>query len=353
VTAAPLDGACRDGVVLAVDGGNAKTDLALLRANGQLLSLVRGGGSSPHNLGVDGSLEVLDSLLHRAAGSAGLERRARPLASTAQILLAGADLPDERSVLRARIEQRGWSERLVVDTDIVALLRAGTDRGWGVAVVCGAGINCLGRAPDGREARFLALGEVSGDWGGGGDVGLAALAAAARSADGRGPRTILEAAVPAHFGLSDPLEVSRAVHLRQIAAARLSELAPVVLALRGEDPVAAGIVQRLAHEVIAFARAALQRLELTRAGADVVLGGGLLRSVAHDVVETIRDGVQAVAADAHVLVAPSEPIVGAALLGLDAIATDARASARARAELDAAVRALTRDCSAHTAGGVT
>ena len=159
--------------------------------------------------------------------------------------------------------------------------------------------------------------------------------------------------MPAHFGVSDPLEVSRAVHLHQIAPARRSELAPVVLALRDEDPVAAGIVQRLAHEVIAFARAALQRLELTRADADVVLGGGLLRSVAQDVVQTIRDGVQAVAANAHVLVAPSEPIVGAALLGLDAIATDARASARARAELDAAVRALARGSRARTSDGVT
>src|SRR5262249_19527905 len=93
---------------------------------------------------------------------------------------------------------------------------AGTERGWGIAVVCGAGINGLGRAPDGREVRFLSLGEVSGDWGGGEDVGLAALAAAARSVDGRGPRTVLETAVPAHFGLSDTPAVSRAVFLNEI-----------------------------------------------------------------------------------------------------------------------------------------
>src|SRR5262249_59847776 len=153
-------------------------------------------------------------------------------------------------------EQMGWSDRLVVDNDTLALLRAGTERGWGIAVVCGAGINCLGRAPDGREVRFLSLGEVSGDWGGAEDVGLAALAAAARGADGRGPRTVLETAVPAHFELSDPAELSRALLTREIPKARLGELAPIVLAAGDEDSVAAGIVRRLADEVIAFARAA-------------------------------------------------------------------------------------------------
>ena len=76
--------------------------------------------------------------------------------------------------------------------DTFAVLRAGTAHGWGVAVVCGAGINCVGVARDGRQVRFPALGSITGDWGGGYDVGLAAVSAAARSEDGRGPRTSLE-----------------------------------------------------------------------------------------------------------------------------------------------------------------
>jgi N-acetylglucosamine kinase-like BadF-type ATPase len=322
--------------VLAVDGGNAKTDLALVESNGRLLSLVRGGGSSAHYLGADGSAAVLEGLLKTAFADAGLVSSARPLAATAQILVAGADLPEELSALRAEIEKLDWSDQLVIDNDTPALLRAGTDRGWGICVVCGAGINCLGVGPDGREARFLSLGEISGDWGGGADVGLAALSAAARSADGRGPRTILESAVPAHFGLGEALELSRAVHLRQISASRLGELAPIVLALGDQDRVAASIVGRLADEVSALASAAMRRLELTDADPDVVLGGRLLRSVAPSVVDTIALLIHEVAPNARVVVSPSEPIVGAALLGLDAIGADATASARGRAELDAA-----------------
>lgn len=329
-------------LVLAVDGGGAKTDLALLDSDGALRAFVRGGGSSADYLGVDGSIEVLQGLLADAIGRAGLGPPDGPLASTAYFLLAGADSADERTTLRMRLEQLQWSHRLVVENDTLALLRSGTDRGWGIAVVCGAGINGFGLAPDGREARFLSLGPISGDWGGGAHVGLAALGAAVRAAEGRGPRTVLESAVPAHFGLTDPLEVSRSFHLRLLPTDRLRELAPVVLAVSDQDPVAAGIVGRLADEVTTFATAAVRRLELTGADPDVVLGGGLLRSVAPDVIETIARGIREVAPNARVLVAASEPIVGAALLGLDDLGAQPDAKARTRAELDAAVSAHER-----------
>jgi N-acetylglucosamine kinase-like BadF-type ATPase len=328
-----------DGLVLAVDGGGAKTDLALLDRRGALLALVRGGGSSPHDLGVDGCLELLEDLRLQALGQA---RLAPARAMTAQILLAGADLPEELETLRNKIRFMNWSDRLVVGNDTLALLRSGTDRGWGVAVVCGAGINCIGIAPDGRRATFLALGSITGDWGGGADVGLAALSAAARSADGRGPQTLLESAVPGHFGLRAPLDVSRALHLRQMPTARLRELAAVVFAASPEDAVAAEIVNRLADEVVAFVGAAVRRLELTHEDPDVVLGGGLIRAAPVDAIERIRRGVEAIAVRGRVVVAPASPILGAALLALDEMSVGADALARARGDLEVALANLER-----------
>src|SRR5438105_486186 len=109
---APAGGG-RRGPVLAVDGGNVKTDLALLDSSGRLLSFVRGGGSSPHELGIEGCVDLLGSLLESAIARAGLGSLDRPFASTAHILLAGADLPEERAELRTRIVQLEWSEGLV------------------------------------------------------------------------------------------------------------------------------------------------------------------------------------------------------------------------------------------------
>jgi N-acetylglucosamine kinase-like BadF-type ATPase len=319
-------------LVLAVDGGNVKTDLALLRCDGQLLSLVRGGRSSPHYVGVDGCIELLAGLLAEAVSGAGLGAGEMP-AATAQIMVAGADLPEELADLRAAIGTLSWAERLVVDNDTFALLRSGTDRGWGVAVVCGGGMNCVGLAPDGRQVRFPSLGPITGDWGGGYDVGMAALMAASRSADGRGVRSSLERAVPAYFGLAEPFDVARAVHLREIPMGRLGELARVVFALADDDEVAREIVDRLGDEVIAFACATLRRLDLIDEAPDVVLGGGVLRNAPASAIARIEDRIRALAERANVLVADTAPIVGAALLGLDELDASKTAGGRARAEL--------------------
>ena len=327
-------------VVLAVDGGNSKTDLALVRADGALLSVMRGPLSSPHHLGLDGSLTVLGDLLDEAAADAGLDRGTGPVAEVAQLLLAGVDFPAEEETFRAAVEQRGWAARVSVRNDTFAVLRAGTERGWGVAVVCGAGINCVGVAPDGRHARFPALGPISGDWGGGFDVGLAALSAAARSEDGRGPSTTLEREVPAHFGLSSPLEVTEAIHTGSIPIRRVSELAPAVFSEAADDPVAKGLVDRLTVEVVAFARAALTRLDLEQEPVEVLLGGGLLQTGDRELLEGIEEGVRETAPEAVVRAASFPPIVGAALLGLDELDARPDAQERLRDELGTAVASL-------------
>jgi N-acetylglucosamine kinase-like BadF-type ATPase len=317
---------------LAVDGGNSKTDLALLGADGAVLALVRGPGSSPHHIGLDGCLDVLEALVSRARAAAG----DGAVAEIGHLLVAGADLPAEEAALQAAVAGRGWARRIAVSNDTFAILRAGTDRGWGVAVVCGAGINCVGVAPDGRHARFPALGWITGDWGGGDDVGVAGVSAAARAEDGRGPATTLQRAVPAHFGLRTPTELAEAIHLGRMAPRRVMELAPVVFAEAERDAVAAGILDRLADEVVALARVALTRLDLTRTSVEVLLGGGLLAAATPRLVHGIADGLRAVGPAIVPRVVAAPPIVGAALLGLDELGAEPGAHARARAELEPA-----------------
>jgi N-acetylglucosamine kinase-like BadF-type ATPase len=291
---------------------------------------------SPHHLGVEGSLDVLEELLAAALAGAGLRRDGAPVAAIGELLVAGVDFPDEEDELRRAADRRGWASHTTVRNDTFAVLRAGTERGWGVAVVCGAGINCVGVAPDGRHARFPALGAITGDWGGGYDVGLAAVSAAARSEDGRGPKTTLEESVPAYFGLETPTELAHAVHLRRIEQRRVIELAPLVLREAGHDAVAAGIVRQLADEVVTLARVAMTRLGLEDEPVEVLLGGGLFRSGDGLLVREIEAGLRKLGDGIVVRATSSPPIVGAALLGLDALGANGEAQARLRRELEEA-----------------
>jgi N-acetylglucosamine kinase-like BadF-type ATPase len=351
-------------IVLAIDGGNIKTDVALVGGDGHLLSLIRAGTSSPHALGFPQSVELLSSLVANAHVAAAADRDGRrasdgvtgsrpahpgdagpaseQIADIARVLLAGADLPEEVADLQDALGARGWAPELVVENDTLALLRTGTDRGWGVAVVCGGGINAVGIAPDGRAVRFPALGPITGDWGGGYDVGVAGLSAASRSADGRGPTTTLEQAVPEHFGMSTPFDVARAVHFKEISQEELAQLSPVVYGQAEVDATAHAIVERVADEVAAFARAALTRLNLCDAGADVVIGGGLMRAAPPWMLERIQRLVAATSSSASLILAHEGPIVGATILGLDAIGAGAQAISRARAELQLAIAELGR-----------
>ena len=262
-------------------------------------------------------------------------------ADLAVLLIAGLDFPDEEEAYQAEAEKRGWAPEIVVGNDTYAVLRAGTERGWGIAVTCGTGMNCVGLGPDGRQVRFPSLGAVSGDaMDGAGAVGLAAVSAAARSKDGRGPKTELERLVPTHFELDSPVALARAIEAGSVPWRRLGELSPLVFAVADTDTVAGEIVDRQAAEVVAFVRAAANRLDLAGEDTEVVLGGSVLQSGNKRLLAGIEAGLREVSPRLSPVVARSRPIVGAVLAGLDRLGASPDAYERARSELDSATESL-------------
>jgi len=318
--------------VVAVDGGNSKTDVAILDETGRVLGTHRGPGASFTPDDHDRSVADLERSVLAAAAEAGID--ALPIADAGVFCLAGADLPaDDRRILRA-LRGLGLVADPVLRNDTFAVMRAGAPRGWGVAVVCGAGFNCTGVGPDGREVRFPALGAISGDWAGGATIGIEAVGACVRAGDGRGPRTALEQAVPAHFGLKTPRQVMVGLHTGKLDEGRLYDLAPTVLGeANAGDDVAVAIVERQANEAAVLVNTALRRLRLRKSDADVVLGGGVARARSPVFMRRLTTLVHACAPDARIAVVDDLPIVGATLLGLDRLAVSDGADARLRGVL--------------------
>ncbi|WBO66307.1 N-acetylglucosamine kinase [Streptomyces camelliae] len=313
--------------VLAIDAGNSKTDVAVVTAAGEVLATARGGGFRPPVVGVAAALEALADPVGRAFADAGVTSVAHVSAC-----LANADLPVEEERLAAALEARGWGSSVEVRNDTFAILRAGVAEPRGVAVVCGAGINCVGMRPDGRTARFPALGRISGDWGGGWGLAEEALWHAARAEDGRGGPTALARTLPGHFGLPTMYALIEALHLEHVDHDRRHELTPVLFATAAEgDPVARAIVARLAEEVTAMATVALTRLDLLGEETPVLLGGSVLTAGHALLDDGIRDLLTTRAPKAGVHVVTASPVLGAVLLGLDRLGADIRAQEQARA----------------------
>lgn len=327
--------------VLAVDAGNSKTDVAVVAADGEVLGSARGPGFLPHIVGAEAAVAGLHPLVEQAAVAAGL---GAPTGMVRHVsaCLANADFPLEQRQLEEAVAARGWGATSAVFNDTYALLRAGLDEPHGVAVICGAGINCTGHRRDGGEVRFAAVGHISGDWGGGGFLWTEAMWWAARAADGRGPHTELREALPTHYGLPSMEALIEAVHLGQLTPDRCVEMTLLLFDVAsGGDRVATDVVRRQATEVVALAVAALTRLDLLDEPTPVVLGGGVLTAGHRQLLEGIDEELAAVAPLASTRVVTTPLVVGAALLGLDHVSAPVTAKERLRAGTTRADWAMT------------
>jgi N-acetylglucosamine kinase-like BadF-type ATPase len=321
---------------LAVDGGNSKTDAIVGTDDGRLLAYATGPGTCYQTIGLPETMARLRDLVGRVRGGADL---GEAVFDRAEFCLAGADLPEEVEMLTAAVTDQRWARIVRLDNDMVALLRAGTDEPDAVAVVCGAGTNCLGRARDGRLARFPGLGELSGDWGGGWHLARLTLWHALRAEDGRGPGTGLARAIADHFGLSTAEEAARRVHLGQIDRAALLDLTPVLFEMAATgDRVARDVVARQAEEIVTWATVAARRLDLLDARFDVVLGGGVMRARPRPLMDAVEVGLAAAAPRARIVVVDAPPVLGAGLSALDALGAQPTAAAALRRALAAPPR---------------
>ncbi|MFC9126596.1 N-acetylglucosamine kinase [Streptomyces sp. NPDC057099] len=313
--------------VLAIDAGNSKTDVAIVTADGEVLARARGGGFRPPSVGLETAMNTLAETVTRAFTTAGLTS-----VTHVSACLANADFPAEEDQLERALHARAWGTTGVVRNDTFAILRAGVTEPRGVAVVCGAGINCVGMHPDGRTARFPALGRVSGDWGGGWGLSEEAMWHASRAEDGRGPATSLSRTLPAHFGLASMYALIEALHLGQVAQSRRHELTPVLFATAADgDTIARAIVDRQAEEVVSMAVVALTRLDLVDEPTPVLLGGGVLAAEHPQLNTMIQNLLADRAPKAIPQVVTAGPVLGAALLGLDRVGSREGAQGRLRA----------------------
>jgi len=304
--------------VVVADGGGSKTDLALLTTDGSLLSRQLLPAFPPYQDGPARTTEKLDEAIGPLLAAAG-----NPRVVMAALCFAGLDWDYEKAEFRDVVRRYAWARQgLLVDTDTFPLLRAGTDEATAVAVICGTGMNCVGRRADGAQAWFAAVGETSGDWGGGWTLGMESIWHAARAADGRGPDTVLRELTPTALGCASMDEVTLGFHTGRFNEHDdVKNLAPLIFdAVKLGDEVALSVVDRQADEIVAYAVAAMRRLGITGQRCPVVLGGGVIAARHSCLLQAIDAKLAEQAPLAYTVIVTDSPVVGAGLLAFDALA---------------------------------
>jgi N-acetylglucosamine kinase-like BadF-type ATPase len=307
-------GHVNSGHLIALDAGNSKTDILLIGPDGTVAGYRRQAGfrfsATPEGVAVELGL-LADGIRELT------ERCGRPPIALIEAYLANADFPEQEAAYAEYLTAAGLAERVVVGNDMVALLRSGSSGAAGVAVVCGAGINCIGVGADGRQVRFPALGPLTGDWGGGRSLATAAMFRACQGEDGRGSPTALSAVIAEHFDTPTAVAAGIALALERIPHPRLHEVVPLLFRVAAQgDPLAIELIHKQAAEVVAMARVAILDLQLADTDCEVVLGGGVLAARDPLLMADVTAGLVAVCPAVRIVMPTQPPVVGAALLGI-------------------------------------
>ncbi len=271
--------------VLGVDGGTTKTVALVALPDGTIVGAGRAGGSNIYYQHPQVAFGNVEGAILAALDPVG----ARPAdLASATYSMSGADWPEDFDFIRNEMLNRGLGRRIVVVNDAVGGLRAGSQDGSGVAVICGTGAAVAARRQDGHLWHTSFWQET----GGAEELGTRMLRAVYRAELRIDPPTRLTERVLSCFGLA---EVEDVLHLFTARVGtrptNVGYLARVLLdeADRG-DPTACRIAEEHGAALGDYAVAAARRVGLEREQFPLVLAGGVFRHACGILVDSLVSG---------------------------------------------------------------
>jgi N-acetylglucosamine kinase-like BadF-type ATPase len=271
-------------LVLGIDGGGSKTRAVIGDASGVVLGVGVAGSSNYQSVGFAAASTALLLAVDAAFAAAGIARAAPIVAACCG--LAGIDRPEDRVLWERWAEEQRLAERVTWVNDAELVLAGGTPDGWGLALICGTGSICYGRALDRRTARAGGWGYLLGDEGSGYDLGLQALHWATQTADGRADAHMLLRSILETWQLSEPEQLIGHVYRPETTRAEIARLSQTVLRLADAgDLHARQLLNNAAAELGRMVAAVARRLDFDN--PPLALGGGLIGASAR-----LQDAVQ-------------------------------------------------------------
>jgi N-acetylglucosamine kinase-like BadF-type ATPase len=299
-------------LVIGIDGGASAT--AAVLADARTGAHLGRGEAGPSNIQAVGATAALRELNTAVAGAFRSAKRPRAKVAAAALGLAGVDREEGLDVIRGWADLVQLADRLTVANDATLLFAAGTPDGWGLAVIAGTGSIAFTLDRAGKDARAGGWGYLLGDEGSAFRVGLQALRAACRAADGIGEPTALLAPFLAKLGSADARDFIPAVYRGAWDKAFIAGLAPMVLSAATDgDRVALRIMEEEARELARTAAGAVAAGGLPREGLPVALTGGLvIHSAAYR--ERFLTELRACGVNPGPVGLVDDPVVGAVVL---------------------------------------
>lgn len=307
-----------DDVILAVDGGGSRTRCLAITRAGAVRGRAETGPSNDLQIGAAAAVTSVERAVEDALAAADVPRdRVAAVAAG----LAGVDADGFGAERWAdAFGCRGFPTAFVFG-DMIAAHRGALAGAPGVVALAGTGSVVVGIGEDGAVVKVGGWGPVYGNEGSAYWIGREGLRAAARAADGRGPKTALGDRLGEALGVPTFARSIDVVYATPLGQQEIAALAPHVCAAaeRG-DVVARGICLQAAADLVESVRAALRRLRTERSHI-VSYHGAILLECAR-IRAAFEAGLRQVEARVDIRPPQHAPVVGAFLLGCRALGWD-------------------------------
>lgn len=298
---------------LGVDAGGSKTYAMIADEEGRVIGVGRGGNGN-HQKNREQAEESLRQAVSESLRTSGLTK---DQLEYSWFGLAGADREADFQILRPIISRLGLP-RTEISCDTWNALRSGTEKNYGVVLICGSGVNCAGKNPEGAVYQCGGFGYRFGDFGGGYDLSVEVFRSVIRADEGRESKTVLTERLVQLLGYANVLEMREDYldHYRELPA-QIAEL--LFQAAEEGDQVASRLLVHQGDELGLAAAATIRQLSMEKDVFDIVLAGSLLTKGDRSgfIRRVIEQRVKEAAPGAALRILTREPVVGSVVLAME------------------------------------
>ena len=273
--------------VLGIDGGGSKTVCILMDDLRQVLGRGEAGPSNYQSIGIEATLQSIQSAIHNAVETAIITNTLKIDAIC--LGLAGVGRAADIEVVKGLVQELqnnrylpiNWAlqpANIVICNDALIALVGGIGQPVGIVVAVGTGSIVFGRNHQGNTKRVGGWGYILGDEGSAYKIAIAGMNAALKSYDGREMPTSLVEAFKQHLNLASIEDLIEVIYRREWGVKQIAALAPVIdLAAASGDIVANSIIDDTVKELVKATSTVIDAIFSDNSVLEVVTTGSVWR----------------------------------------------------------------------------
>ncbi|MEH1808850.1 N-acetylglucosamine kinase [Nostoc sp.] len=311
--------------VLGIDGGGSKTVCVLMDDLYQVLGHGEAGPSNYQSIGIEATLQSIQSAIHNAVEAAIITNTVNIDAIC--LGLAGVGRAADIEVVKRLVQELqnkkcmpiNWvlqPGNIIICNDALIALVGGVGQPVGIVVAAGTGSIVFGQNHQGDTKRVGGWGYILGDEGSAYKIAIAGMNAALKSDDGREMSTSLVEAFKQHLDLENIEDLIEVVYRREWGVKQIAALAPVVdLAAASGDIVANIIIDDAVKELVKATSTVIDAIFSADLVLEVVTTGSVWRGRCK-IHERFAASLVKKYPNVNVIFPRYEPAYGAGLLAL-------------------------------------